>query len=259
MKFFLLSLLLAASPFFAFAQGNVQTIPLDGAKAFHLSADMSGVIIHIGGNDEIKVHHFLTVNGKDRPDLRELDIDRSGNKLSLEEKKPNDQVLEKEHNHNGNMNVRHRPGVNKGERNGGTQVVSYLEVTVPANVTLTVESLYGSIDVKGVKDLPMAKSRYGSITIVFAPDAKIAAIDYESDYQSIDLTVPSSIAANVDLDTKHGSLYTDFDISIKANTRSSGRQQRSFSGGQLSGTINGGGDRISLHSEYQNIYLRKMK
>ena len=258
MKTFFLSLLLAASHFIAFAQGDVQTIPLNGAKAFHLSADMSGVIIHIGGNDEIKVHHFLTVDGKDRPDLRALDIDRSGGKLSLEELKPNNQVLEKERG-GGNLNVQHRPNVQKGERYGGTQVVSYLEVTVPANVTLTAESLYGSIDVKGVKDMPRAKSRYGSITIVFAPDAKIASIDYESDYQSIDLTLPGSIAANVDLDTKYGSLYTDFDISIKASTSDRGRRTEAFSDGQLKGTINGGGEKISLHSEYQNIYLRKMK
>ncbi len=258
MKIFFLSLLLAASPFLAFAQGDVQTIPLKGAKAFHLSANMSGVIIHIGGSDEIKVQHFLTVNGKDRPDLRELDIDRSSRGLSLEELKPNDQILEKERSGN-NLNVRHRPGVYKGEQHGGTQVVAYMEVTVPANVTLTVETLYGSIDVKGVKDMPEAKSRYGSITVVFAPDAKIAAIDYESDYQSIDLTLPGSIAANVDLDTQYGSLYTDFDISIKANSTDRNRRLESFSDGQLKGTINGGGDRISLHSQYKNIYLRKMK
>lgn len=258
MKFLLLSLLLAASPFLAFAQGDVQTIALNGAKAFHLSADMSGVTIHMGGNDEIKVRHFLTVNGKDRPDLRELNIDRSGSKLSLEELKPNDQILEKEHG-GGNMNVRHRPGIYKGEEHGGTQVVSYIEVTVPTNVTLTVESLYGSIDVKGVKDMPKAKSRYGSITIVFAPDAKIAGIDYESDYQSIDLTIPSDLAANVDLDTQYGSLYSDFDISIKANTTGRSQRLEPFTDGQLKGTINGGGDRISLHSQYKNIYLRKMK
>ncbi|WP_273444354.1 hypothetical protein [Neolewinella agarilytica] len=258
MKTFFLSLLLAASHSIAFAQGGVQTIPLNGAKAFHLSADMSGVVINIGGNDEIKVHHFLTVDGKDRPDLRELNIDRSGSTLSLEELKPNNQTLEKERGY-GNLNVRHRPGPYKGEQHGGTQVVSYLEVTVPADVTLTAESLYGSIDVKGVKDMPRAKSRYGSITIVFAPDAKIASIDYESDYQSIDLTLPGSITANVDLDTKYGSLYTDFDISIKANTSNGRRRPEPFSDGQLRGTINGGGERISLHSEYKNIYLRKMK
>lgn len=139
-------------------------------------------------------------------------------------------------------------------------VNAYLVVTIPANMKITAESLYGGIVAKDVKDMPMVKSVYGEIEVVFAADARINGLDYESDYQNVDVTLPTDIAANLKLGTNYGDLYTDFDFTALANgTDKRDNKHDHGQGDHFSGVLNGGGATISLTSPYKDVYLRKRK
>lgn len=249
----LFSLLLVASPFFVFSQTE-QKVPLQGAEAVHFYADMSGLFITAANTDEISIRHVVLVNGKDRPDLKKLEIIRDGDQLKILERKPNHDVLEKEVGKN-NLNVSHsRDAASSNGRWGKTKVVSYIEVTVPSRMKVTAESLYGGIEASEMVNMPMVKSKYGSIEVVFAANARINGLDYESEYQSVDVTVPATTKANLHLRTSFGSMYTDFDFPIRANMGKS--QDHGVKSQPLDGSMNGGGEDITLRAKYQNIYLR---
>lgn len=252
---FLLSLLLAASSLCAFSQNAEQKIPLQGATAVHCYADMSGLYITTANTDVISVRHVLQVNGKDRPDLRDLEIIREGDQLKILERKPNHDLLEKEVGRH-SLQVSHRrdPADTYGDWKG-TRVVSYLEVTVPRKMKVTAESLYGGIEANEMMNMPMVKSKYGEIQVVFASEATVSGLDYESEYQSVDVTLPAATRADLHLRTSFGSMYTDFDFPVKANWNSS--QDHGVETRPLDGTLNGGGKDITLRAKYQNIYLRK--
>lgn len=261
MKHFLFSLLLAASPFLAFAQGDQQQISLDGATEVHIYGNMSGVFINTGGTNTIEVNHVLTVEGEDRPDLRKLEIIRDGSMIKILEREPSNELMKEKVSRRG-LSISHkRNGEHQQGEYGGTKANAYLELTVPAGMKITVESLYGGIEAREVKDLPMAKSTYGEIDVVFAADAKINGLDYESDYQSVDVTLPASVAADLRLSTSYGNLYTDFDFTIPANGTNGHRHNDKHGHGKelVKGSLNGGGRTISLVSPYKNVYLRKRK
>jgi hypothetical protein len=60
--------------------------------------------------------------------------------------------------------------------------------------------------------------------------------------------LPADIAANINLKTDYGSMYSDFDYKVPAQSIKK----------HLRGTINGGGIPIKITATYQNIYLRKL-
>jgi hypothetical protein len=252
---FLFSLLLAASPILVFSQSGRQEIPLNNASEIFIFGDLSGVHISTGGTNSIAVNHVLTVNGKDQPELRQLDIVREGGTIKILEKKPTAELIQDKFPSKG-MNVAHGP--NKEDRGdyGGKRVVAYLEIVVPAGVKISAETVYGELNAQDVTEMPMAKSKYGVVEVAFAANARINGLDYESEYQSVDVTLPGNTSADLHLLTTFGDMYTDFDFPMKANMDQAGNHHGPKSQ-PIDAKLNGGGREISLKAKYQNIYLRK--
>lgn len=252
MKNLLLVVVLLALVFPLHAQAGKQEISLDGANALDVSTSLSGLVIKASPTaTSIQVNHVLTVDGEDRPDLRALDVKRSGKVISISERKPTAELLNDEKDGRG-MSIVHNGEDGWSHRHNGTRVRAYLEVIIPDNMTVTAETLYGGIEAVGVKHMPSAHSTYGVVEVVFAPDCSIETLDYTSKYQSVDVALPANIAANISLNTSYGSMYSDFDYRVPASKNGVKRE------GKLIGTINGGGVPISLTATYQNIYLRKL-
>lgn len=146
---------------------------------------------------------------------------------------------------------------------------------------LKVENFKGELDVTmhyhQVKLInvygPLAVNTiYGGIEAMFSQGPPNSDIRLHSSYQDVDITLPKSTAANLRLNTSYGSMYTDFDINVKANTEPAATGKSGESQGHgyecddcpdkksgLNGTINGGGKTISLNATYKNIYLRMLK
>lgn len=249
---YLIVLLLSFLVGYANAQAGKQEIPLQGATELSVSASLSGVLITASPQaTTITVRHILTINGEDRPEYRDLKIERAGKVLRINELKPTTEVLKNEKGSQG-MSIIHNGGDDWSNGHNGVQVRAYLEITIPESLTVTAETLYGGIEAKGVKYMPSARSTYGTIEVVFAPDCRIEKLDFESTYQSVDVALPADIAANISLNTSYGSMYSDFNYRVPASRNGIKHE------GKLIGTINGGGVPISLTATYQNIYLRKL-
>ncbi len=101
---------------------------------------------------------------------------------------------------------------------------------------------------------------YGSIEAAFSDGPPTQDIRLHSTYQNVDLTLPNNTKADLRLNTSYGSMYTDFDIEVKANgDQADNSNNDSHGDGRMTGLINGGGKLVSLTATYRNIYLRKLK
>ncbi len=161
-------------------------------------------------------------------------------------------------------------------------------VFIPNNaVVKVVQSTYrgGDLEVKNFKgelDVSMHYHRvrlsnaygplaintiYGGIEATFSSGPPTKDLRLHSTYGNVDLTLPKNATANLRLSTSYGSMYTDFDIDVKANMAQAGAagqqsgedHDHSNHGSGLTGTINGGGKLVSLNATYKNIYLRKLE
>ena len=150
---------------------------------------------------------------------------------------------------------------------------SKLEIFLPQSVNLTVErsnlgSIYikgfageieadtnvGSITLEDVTGPVVAKSSTGEINIIFSKVSQSSPISIISATGAIDVSLPSSTPANLELKTAMGEIYTDFDIKFPVKDE----DMKIIAGKRAINTqLNNGGVQISLRSSTGNIYLRK--
>lgn len=99
-----------------------------------------------------------------------------------------------------------------------------------------------------------ASSTSGDVEIKFSElsQANPTSISLVSGF--IDITLPANSNANFGLSSISGEVYTDLDIELEGN--SDNRMSRLGGGGQINGTMNGGGVEVSLKSISGDIYLR---
>lgn len=114
---------------------------------------------------------------------------------------------------------------------------------------LDVSIYYHNTYLKDVTGPVAINAVYNGITATFSK-APTQPIQLHSAYNNVDLTLPESAKVDVALSTSYGSMYTDFDMVVKAN----GDKKESDG---LNAKINGGGPLISLTATYKDIYLRK--
>jgi hypothetical protein len=106
--------------------------------------------------------------------------------------------------------------------------ITLAEVTGP----MTIKTVHGEIEAK--------------LTSVKSPLSMVSMHGY------IDLSLPSSINANIELHNNWGEMFTDFDIKMDQSA-----DMKKLSSSEVKGTINGGGVDVQLSSSHGDIYLRK--
>lgn len=132
--------------------------------------------------------------------------------------------------------------------------------------TVKLSNTYGPLAINTI---------YGGIEATFSSGPPSKDLRLHSTYGNVDLTLPRNTAANLRLNTSYGSMYTDFDIDMKANMEDTFKKdehdhdedhghchddcKHGSGGGGLTGTINGGGKLVSLNATYKNIYLRELE
>jgi hypothetical protein len=247
-------LMLAAS--YCFAQSD-QTIPLRGATKVHIFAAFSGVEVTTGPVSDVSLTHILSVDGDDRPDLRELSINRQGKTLTIREVKPTAKLINREARW-GNVTISYGDEDNKNSHRSGQDmaiVEAILKVQVPANVAVTVETVYGGIKATDVRGLAEASAKYGAIDVVFTEKIRFGQLSLNSEYGAVDLTVPPGFSADGDLMTKYGDLLTDLD----RNGDTERSKEKAFYQ-HVIGTVGGPGDnrgQVQCKTPYGNVYLRE--
>ncbi len=148
-----------------------------------------------------------------------------------------------------------------------------LEIYLPGTINITVEKSnlggvaiegfsseieaitnVGSITLRDVTGPVVAKTATGEINIVFNKVSQSSPISLISATGAIDVSLPSSTPANLELKTAMGEIYTDFDIKFPVKDN----DMKLIAGKRAINTaINNGGVDISLRSSTGNIYLRK--
>lgn len=116
-----------------------------------------------------------------------------------------------------------------GNRNFVCAKINY-EIFLPANTDLTVETINGNIELRGLTGPVSAKSISGFVDMNWAPNK----------------------GAVVALKTITGEVYSDLAIDLGGS-----KQKAPMVGYELKGNVSGGGSPIKLESISNDIYLRK--
>ncbi|GAB3202935.1 hypothetical protein GCM10027293_30770 [Pontibacter aydingkolensis] len=118
---------------------------------------------------------------------------------------------------------------NDGSRSYACSTINY-EIFVPRDADLTVETINGNIEIRGVTGPVAAKSINGFV----------------------DMNWAAKKGAGVSLKTITGEVYSDLDIAFTNK-----KEEAPMVGYQLKGNVSGGGTDIKLESISNNVYLRK--
>ncbi|TYZ14499.1 DUF4097 domain-containing protein [Hymenobacter lutimineralis] len=122
------------------------------------------------------------------------------------------------------------------------------------NGDLEVNMKTGDVKLLNVAGPVVANSVSGDITVRYATmrsgPSSISAVSGD-----VDVTMPAASKATLQLRSISGEIYTDFDITLPKS-----QGDLNHVGGQVvNGTVNGGGNPVSLKSVSGNIYVRKAK
>ncbi|MFP2995486.1 DUF4097 family beta strand repeat-containing protein [Spongiivirga sp. MCCC 1A20706] len=121
---------------------------------------------------------------------------------------------------------------------------------------IEVKATAGTIKILDVTGPVIAKASAGDITVEFSKVNQSSPISIYSSAGDVDIKLPANTAANLDLRSTMGEIYTDFDLKFSNEKKDmkilSGRRH-------LKTEINNGGVGITLRSSVGDIYLRKSK
>tara|TARA_R100001143_G_C3360727_1_gene135369 strand:+ start:14205 stop:14993 length:789 start_codon:yes stop_codon:yes gene_type:complete len=119
---------------------------------------------------------------------------------------------------------------------------------------IEILSKNGDIKLSNITGPVTASSTSGNVEIDFSTlnQENPTSISLVSGF--IDITLPASSAANFNLSSISGEVYTDLEINLQG--RGDNLMNRLGGGGQITGTLNGGGVEVGLKSISGDIYLR---
>ncbi|MDO7853544.1 DUF4097 family beta strand repeat-containing protein [Hymenobacter convexus] len=124
---------------------------------------------------------------------------------------------------------------------------------VSGDLEVTMKS--GDIKLLNVAGPVVATTVSGDIQVKFAPmrqgPSSITTVSGD-----VDVSMPPSAKATLKLRSVSGEVYTDFDLAMPKNADDS---MRHIGGQVVDGTINGGGNAVSLKTVSGDIYVRKAK
>ena len=158
-----------------------------------------------------------------------------------------------------------------------------LTITVPADTSLRLKSMSGTISADGVHGEVDAHTQSGDITLTgisgtVSADSQNGAIKVTMDRVDaakplafstmngiVDLTFPPDFKSSLTVRSANGPVYTDFDVTMGGRTSvsekngSSDGKFRLRMDSTIRGTIGGGGVDLTIRTFNGGVYLRKKK
>ena len=140
--------------------------------------------------------------------------------------------------------------------NGGTITVENVEGE------LEIGNVNGSVVLTNVAGSVVANSQNGGVTATLSRVMADKPMAFSSFNGKVDVTLPSSIKANLRMRSDNGDIFTDFDVQLQqapppTRGRSNSGRYRVEVNRAIYGSVNGGGPEIELRSFNGTIYLRK--
>lgn len=130
---------------------------------------------------------------------------------------------------------------------------------------LEISTMYNMISLENITGPVNAKTIYGELNAKFVSGVK-GPVSLVSLFTHVDVTIPASLKANVNLSTLDGNIYAADGLDIARATPKQEKKSDEQDGTELKigggstdikGTLNGGGVDLILKTTYGKIYLRK--
>lgn len=143
--------------------------------------------------------------------------------------------------------------------------VKFVETNWMGGSGLSVANMDGDLEIKtnnanitlsNITGPVVANTTSGEITATFSTLAQGKPTAISSISGEVDITLPATAKANLQLRSINGEMYTDFDLGVK---NSKDGMSRVGGMSNVDGSINGGGVEMSLNTISSNIYIRKQK
>ena len=143
-----------------------------------------------------------------------------------------------------NVTVKYEHSTHEGSRVTFKNMKNELEISTNHN-SVTLENVTGPMTINTV---------HGKIEGNFSSVNQSSPISIASVHGLVDLSLPSNSKANLRINSNHGEIYSDLDITIEKK-----ETMTKYSNRNVRGTLNGGGVQMSVESSHGNVYLRKQK
>jgi hypothetical protein len=154
------------------------------------------------------------------------------------------------------------------------------EIQVPSRTNLEVSSVNDAIVVEGIEGELVINGVNGPVTLTNVTGSVVAntvhgklvavmtrvtdqkAMAFTSFHGDVDVTLPSSIKANLKLQSNQGDVFTNFDLDVKPAPKPTPQPQgkgrvRTDLDTPTYGSVNGGGVEFAISSVHGNVYVRK--
>jgi len=131
---------------------------------------------------------------------------------------------------------------------------------------LDVNNTNGSVTLKEISGSVVAHALNGDILVTMNEVNPDKPMSFSSLNGEIDVTLPSTVKASLQISDEQGEVYSDFDMQMEKSkpvveespAKKGGRYKVTLDKG-MKGTINGGGQEIQFKNFNGNIYIRKGK
>ncbi|GLR17352.1 DUF4097 family beta strand repeat-containing protein [Portibacter lacus] len=267
MKKLLAIVIALAAPCFLLAQNSIsKTYPVGNNSAVSLEFQYGDISVEKYKGSEIIIDGIVTVNGKDGVKHFDFQSKKVGNTIKiLAEANFDDAVkrltivmndgskIYKEGKNISIENIDADEGIDK--IYNGYDVDAKFIVKVPESIDLMISSTYGNVKTSDYWEDMKLHSTYGSVDVILNNPPQAPKMEVSSTYSEVDLTIPTSVNADLRMKTSYGEIFTDMDI--KPEFKEKG-DECNF-GQDISTSLNKGQGAISLNATYSNIYLRKTK
>jgi len=147
--------------------------------------------------------------------------------------------------------------------------LSIQDIHAEVNTTYIVENFGGETEImalnsqvkmNNISGPVVANTTNGNIEVVYTKMTRNKPNSIVSVNGFVDVTLPKSTAADLEMNTVNGEAYTDWDIQVDDDASSAmPLEMANMNIFNIEGTINGGGIPISIQSVNGDIYLRKGK
>jgi hypothetical protein len=131
---------------------------------------------------------------------------------------------------------------------------------------IEVTNMNGAVNVNNVAGSIVANSMNGKVVAALRQIAGNKMMSFASMNGDVDVTLPPSTKANLQMRTNGGEIYSDFDVLLRPASRPAAQDTRKQGGNfriefdaVTNGAINGGGPEFDLRTFHGNIYIRKGK
>ena len=232
-----------------------KTIAADGISTAELNFEYADVTIKTWDKNEIQITGTVNINSGQDDDAFDMDIKDRNGKLSISTSVDTESL---------NFNIKSRKKtktitineddtVYYGSYSNSNKIENTLVIMLPKDIVLKSSSIYGGTIIEGFTKSIKIDNTYGPVDAISKDISDVNLINIRSIYAPVDISLPSTAKADLELNTEYGSIYSDMDMEINVTRDIS----KKLFGERIQSTLNGGGIRIKLESNYSKIYIRE--